>query len=203
MKVCLDYPKRKNSLYEDLLADYKKRISEFAKISETLGKSECLTLCFVVRSQKRRSERGRTENVEIARVSNMKNRILQESEDAKGAEDALNLSSEELAELIQTRMSNGVSNIRVCVRIGETVYERVGADDGESVGAATREPAGETAVGCGGEAGRDACGRSDDPCSVIRLSAVNGNISEELAEVLAAEQLYRAFMIQHNRKYHK
>ncbi|MDO4753666.1 MAG: 23S rRNA (pseudouridine(1915)-N(3))-methyltransferase RlmH [Bacillota bacterium] len=32
---------------------------------------------------------------------------------------------------------------------------------------------------------------------------VNQDISEELAEVLAAEQIYRAFMILHNRKYHK
>lgn len=137
MKIQFDFPRRKGSVYQDLLADYIGRMREFAKMEEVKG--EALELCFV-----------HGLHLEAA------------------GRPLLELSSEALSEHIMKSLSAGVSNIRVAVRhISHDSPMRASADA---------------------------------PSGIVLLRA---EIGEDFAEVLAAEQVYRAFMIAHNRKYHK
>lgn len=139
MKIQFDFPRRKGSLYADLLEDYTGRMREFAKIGSVKG--DALELCFVYGSHLDQAPEG----------------------------CLLELSSEALSESIRRSLNSGVSNIRIKVR---HISKFSPAQD-----PAARAPLG-----------------------IVLLRA---EIGEDFAEVLAAEQTYRAFMIYHNRKYHK
>lgn len=200
MKIQFDFSKHRNSPYSNLLADYMYRLEEFAKLGEFKG--EYLDLCFVAGRNDTRVHRSKSDGC-LSCLDDLRERSHL---------SPLDISSEELSELIQKSLSGGISNIRVTVKKMDdwrnetaraSVPDTVLPGEGSS-GAAPSDAAESGTVPFGALSPDAALFESDAAkTGTVYISLLRCKIGTDLAEVLAAEQVYRAFMIFHNRKYHK
>lgn len=197
MKIVFAFARDKRSEYGDLLDDYLERIGHFAKVetaeyrrrqSAASGgaasgeNSFALHIRFVVGSF------GYSDGGAVAGAGG----------GFRSASLERRLTSEDLAERIR---ACGAANIKVSLANPASLRVRDGAGSVAFEGRdarTSRDPfdGARPPESRGGLPTRDA----SEICDVI---LVDSPVSGALAQVMAAEQIYRAFMILHRRKYHK
>lgn len=191
MKIRFDFSEHRHSLYSELLADYMHRLSEFAKLGAVKG--DVLEICFVFGAfSDSDTVRGVGRSGGYAKNDYPPSPRFRQGNSSHSPRA---VSSEELSELIQKNLSAGISNLLIKVQsMDEYRAEISKIQPTEKTKRSEKTELSE---------GSKSLDRIQPTERKLYLSLISCNIGTDFAEVLAAEQIYRVFMIMHNRKYHK